>query len=385
MRIKKIEARQILNSRKEPTIEVSVFTEKGRFSSSAPKGKSKGRFEARPYAKSLQLDILFLNNLKTNKLKVEEFKDLKEVEGLVNRKIGANSLFSLEASVLKALAFEQEKELWQLLSRKIRKFPFPVGNVIGGGLHSSGKKPDFQEFLLINKAKKFFDRVFINKQGYKIAGEILKAKTINDEGAWQTSLSNEDVLEIMEIIKHEVKKKLGEEIEIGIEVAASTFFNGKYHYKNKEQRLNKEQQINYITKLSKEYSLEYIEDPLEENDFYGFSELKSKTKALIVGDDLTVTNLLRLKKAVQNKSINAMIVKPNQNGSLLKVKEVCDFCKDKGIKTVFSHRSGETLDNSIADLAVAWKADFLKAGIFGREREIKLNRMIQIEKSLNNV
>lgn len=387
MKIEKIEARQILDSRKEKTIEISVEIEKGNFVSSAPSGESKGRFEAKPYARNLQQDILFLNNLnieKINKIKLEEFKDLREVEELVSGKIGANSLFALEASILKALAAEQE--LWQLLSRsrgRPRRFPIPVGNAIGGGLHSFSKKPDFQEFLFISKTKKFFDRVFINKQAYKLAGEILKAKKITDEGAWYTSLDNEKILEVMNIVKHEIKKQFGEEIELGTDIAASTFFTGKeYRYENKRQRLNKEQQINYIAKLAKNYDLYYIEDPLEQEDFYGFSELRKKVGELVVGDDLTVTNLTRLKKAIQNKSINAIIVKPNQNGSLLKVKEICDFCRDKGIKIVFSHRSGETLDSTIADLSIAWKADFIKTGIFGKEREVKLKRLVEIEKGL---
>ena len=150
MRIQKIEARSILDSRKKLTVEVSVKTEKGSFTSSAPEGKSKGRFEAKPYAKSLQKDIEFLNNLKErelNRIKIEEFKGLKEIEGVTNENIGANSLFALESSILKALAVEQEKELWEFLSRgKIRKLPFPVGNVTGGGLHGKGFKKKSQIF-----------------------------------------------------------------------------------------------------------------------------------------------------------------------------------------------------------------------------------------------
>ena len=134
--------------------------------------------------------------------------------------------------------------------------------------------------------------------------------------------------------------------------------------------------------MADKYELYYLEDPVEENDFDGFSELRGKTPAMVVGDDLTVTNMTRLKKALQSRSVNAIIVKPNQNGSLLKVKEICDFCKSKEIAIVFSHRSGETLDTTIADLALAWKADFIKTGIFGKEREAKLNRLIQIEKVL---
>lgn len=394
MKMQKIEARQILDSRKKLTVEVSVKTEKGSFTSSAPEGKSKGRFEAKPYAKSLQKDIEFLNNLKErelNRIKIEEFKGLKEIEGITNEKIGANSLFALESSILKALAAEQKQELWEFLSRgKPKKIPFPVGNVMGGGLHGEGfkkKEPDFQEFLIIPKATRFCDNVFLMKKTHEEIGKVLeirKAKgKLNDEGAWQTFLDNEECLEMMNKVAEAFSNEAGSKIEIGVDVAASTFFkNDFYTYKNKLQKLNKAQQIPYIVRLAENFDLFYIEDPLYEEDFEGFAELRKKVVHAIVGDDLTVTNLIRLKKAIQNKSVNAIIVKPNQNGSLLKVKEICDFCRAEEIAIVFSHRSGETLDATIADLAVAWQANFIKAGIFGKEREAKLQRVIEIEKSL---
>ena len=386
MKLKEVKARSILDSRGEKTIEISIVTDKGSFISSAPSGKSRGRFEARPYIISLQKDIDFINNIKPeilSKLKIEEFKDLREVEGLVSGKIGANSLFALEAAVLKALAKEQGKQLWQLLSKgKPKKFPVPVGNAVGGGMHSSGKKPDFQEFLFLPFCSRFSDAVALNKEAYNLVGKRIKGNSKNDEGAWQTSLDNEKVLKVM----REVTDKLRGKMEIGVDIAASSFFKGGYKYNNKKKNLSRGKQVNWISLLSRVYNLYYIEDPLCEGDFPGFSELMDKLGGtrgrLIVGDDLTVTNLMRLKKAVQSKSINALIVKPNQQGSLLKVKEICDFCLRKGIKIVFSHRSGETMDNVIADLAVAWKADFLKAGIFEKERECKLKRVVEIERSL---
>jgi len=387
MQIKKIEARSILDSRKSPTIQITVDTSEGKFVSAAPSGKSKGRYEARPYCKNLQEDIGFLNKIKIqdwNKVKVEEFRDLIEVEGLTNGKIGANSLFALESSILKALAAEQKQELWEYLVRGKAGLPVPVGNSIGGGLHTQikGQRADFQEFLFINKSKKFFDRVFINKQAYSLAGKKLGAKEINDEGAWKTHLEDEKIIDIMNEVREDVETKLGEKVEIGLDVAASTFYTGKeYFHKNKPMRLSKQQHIRYMSKLIEEKDLFYVEDPLEEEDFYGFHDLKKNTKSMIVGDDLTVTNLTRLKKAIQNDSINAMIVKPNQNGSLLKVKEIIEFCKKKEISTIISHRSGETTDTTIADLAAAWKTDYIKTGVHGKEREAKLNRLIKIEKS----
>jgi len=383
MQFKRVSALEILDSRKQPTVKIEVETDNGIFASSAPSGKSKGRYEAKPYYKSLKDDITYINSIKNwNKLKVEEFKGLIEVEGLTNGKIGANSLFALEASILKALAAEQGQELWEYLCRGKPSFPFPVGNAIGGGLHTNikGQRADFQEFLVINKAKKFFDRVFVNKQAYKIAGKMLEAKDVNDEGAWKTHLEDEKILDIMNDVKDKIQNSLGERIEIGVDIAASTFYTGKeYFHKNKPMRLTKKQHEKYITDLVKEKNIFYLEDPVEEEDFNSFRDINKNTECLIVGDDLTVTNLTRLKKAVQNDSINALIVKPNQNGSLIKVKEIIDFCKKNEILTVISHRSGETLDTTIADLAAAWKTDFIKTGIYGKVREVKLARLIKIE------
>jgi enolase len=381
-----VKAKSIFDSRKEKTIQVIVKTKKGKFLSSAPFGKSRGKHEASPYLKSLNGDIRFINKLnkkkkELEKIKLEKFQDLKEIEGFVNGKIGANSLFALESSILKAIAAEQEKELWQLLSRgKVKKFPMPVGNTIGGGQHTLIKKrPDFQEFLFIPKTKKFSDAFKLNKKAHKIAGGILKAKKTNDEGAWITSLKNQDVLEVMRKIQNKVDKDL----RIGVDVAASTFFKNKtYIYKNKKQKLDRKEQISRISIFSKGYDLFYIEDPVQEEDFSGFQKLAQEVKGMVVGDDLTVTNMLRLKKAYQMKAIDALIVKPNQNGSLINVKKICDFCKKKDIKIIISHRSGETLDTTISDLAVAWKADFIKCGTFGKEREAKLNRIIDIEKTI---
>jgi len=385
MILKEVKARKVLDSRRKGTIQVIVKTSHGEFKSAAPSGASTGEHEARPYAKNLRGDIDFINKLdikKLNKSKIEEFKDLKEVEGFVGRKIGANTLFVLEASILKALAAEAGKELYEFLG-KGKKFPYPVGNAVGGGKHSFSKRPDFQEFLFIPKVKKFYDRVFINNQAHKIVGGLLGSKKTSDEGAWWTSYNDEKVLGLMNKTQDWIKKELGENIKIGIDFATSGFFkNKKYFYENKKQILNRGQQINYISMLAGTYGIYYLEDPFDEDAFEDFAEVNKRIKGMVVGDDLTVTNLSRLKKAVQKKAIDALIVKPNQNGSLLKVKEIMDSCRKKDIKTVISHRSGETDDATIADLAVAWKADFIKTGIYGYEREAKLNRLIEIEKQI---
>jgi len=387
MLIKKVIAKSVKDSREKATIKIIVETSCGMFETSAPSGKSRGEYEAKPYFKNLTRDISAVNNLNVkeiNTLIIKKFEDLAKLERLVKNKIGANSLFALEASLLKALASENKKELWQFLEGKTKKLPRPICNIIGGGIHSKGvrgKKPDFQEFLFISDAKTIKECIKINKLAHKSACTLLKSYKKNDEGAWETDKSNEEVLEIMNQIQKRIKKKFNENLVIGVDVAGSSFFKKNYDYKNPKRRLSAIKQIESIKGLVKGYGLYYVEDPLDEDDFSGFKEL-NKEKCFIVGDDLTATNPSRLKKAIRMKSINAVIVKPNQIGSLLKVKEVIGLAKKAGIKTIISHRSGETEDDTIADLAVGWGCDFIKTGIYGNVRESKLKRLVEIEKRL---
>ena len=183
----------------------------------------------------------------------------------------------------------------------------------------------------------------------------------------------------MDNVKENMIEEFGCKVHIGIDVAASSFYkNGNYIYKN--GRKNVKEQIEYMKKLSDKFY--YLEDPLEENDFKGFSEILKKSKGLIVGDDLTVTNLERLEIAIKNKSINAIIIKPNQVGSLIEVKKIISFCKKNNIKMIFSHRSGETSESIISDLAFGFQTDFVKFGALGKGRDEKLQRLAEIEKSL---
>ena len=382
--IKKVSARPILDSRKEKTILVSIKTNFGKFSASSPNGKSRGKYEQKPYKKDLQGDIRTLKQFSSyfSKDEIEKFEDLHRVEDIVDRHVGANTLFALESAVLKALAKEKRKQVWEIINPNARKLPRLVGNCIGGGLHSQsqGKKPDFQEFLLIPRMRDAKEDFEINKKAKKEAYYLLKEKDEkfqgkkNDEDAWQTSLNEKEVLDILKNMK----------VDIGVDIAASSFYKRKkYLYHNPVLSRDSEEQNSYISNLAKNFSLFYVEDPFEENDFSSFSKLlKKHPDALIVGDDLTATNEKRLARALEEKSINAIIVKPNQNGSLLEVKEICETAKKHGIKIVFSHRSGETMENILADLAFGFQADFFKCGITGKEREVKIKRLIEIERKL---
>ncbi len=296
----------------------------------------------------------------------------------------------MEAVFLKAAAADNNKELWEFINDDVNgglkpKMPMPVGNCIGGGLHSKfikGKRPDFQEFLLIPKEKTYSRAVTINLRAYEMAKKLLRARKRNDENAWMTNKPNEEVLDILKTVARKYK------LRIGLDVAASSFYDkGYYLYKNKELIRDKIDQSDYIERLIKKFGIFYIEDGMHEDDFSGFKEIlntvsKNRTKSLVVGDDLTTTNLKRVHRAVRGGAINAMIIKPNQIGSILEVKKVVEFCKKNHIIMIFSHRSGETMDDTLADYCVGFGGNYMKSGIYGRERLIKIKRVMEIEKAL---
>ena len=383
MKIKEVSAKAILDSRKEKTILVSIKTNVGEFSASAPNGKSTGKYEAKSYNKNIEGDIKTIQQLGEyfSKEEIEKFDDLRRVEDVAEKQIGANSVFAFESAILKALAKEKKKEIWELINPNAKKFPRLVGNCIGGGKHSSQeRKPDFQEFELIPNEKTLEKSFELNKKIKKEVESVLEKEDNkfkgqrNDEDAWMTAITDKEVLDIL--------KKTG--IPIGVDAASSGFYKRKnYDYLNPKFKRSVGEQFEYLNNLIKNFNLFYIEDPFEENDFESFAKLLKKfPDRLIVGDDLTTTNPERLKKALKMKSISAIIVKPNQIGSLIKMKEVCELAKKNNIKIVFSHRSGETEETILADLAFGFRADFFKCGITGREREAKIKRLIEIEKKL---
>ena len=384
MIIKGVKACELKDTRGDKTILVSIKTDLGLFSASSPTGKSTGKHEKPTYKKSLEKDIESLNNLSDyfKEEIIEKFPDLRRIEDLVDGHVGANTIFALESAVLKALAKEEKKEIWQLINPNAKKFPRFLGNVIGGAKHSEGeKKPDFQEFIIIpktNSPKKSYEtNITVKEATGKVLPNLDKnfKNKKNDENAWMTKLNEREILSLLKKTK----------LDIGLDIAASSFYKRKkYKYQNPPLDRTIPEQLDYISNLIKNYpSLLYIEDPFEEEDFENFAKLLKKyPDRLIVGDDLTVTSLKKLKKAIEKKSINAIIIKPNQCGSLLEVEQVVNLAKENNIKIAFSHRSGETAETILADLAFGFGADFFKCGIEGDARVKKLERLIEIEKSL---
>jgi enolase len=388
MKIKEVKASIVLDSRGEETIAVEV----NNCETISPSGTSVGQHERKCYLVDIASDVEFMSyKINVHELpQINEFEDLEKIESKFRSLVGANTLFAFEASILKALAREKKISLWKLLNSEAKIFPRILSNTIGGGSHTLRKvKPDFQEFLITSNKNPAISKM-INHRANEEAGKIilnLEQLTLkkNYENAWQCDLDNEQALEVMKNVQENIFEESAVHVDLGLDVASSEFFkNNKYYYKNRTKVLSKEEQINYMVELIKKYNLFYVEDPLNEDDFRGFAEIVKQVNCLIVGDDLTVTNLERVEKAIKLEAITGLIVKPNQTGSLIEVKKIIDLCKKNGIKTIMSHRSGETLDNTIADLAFAWQCDFIKTSVVGPEREAKVNRLMEIEGTLKS-
>ena len=383
MIIKQLEAKIIKNSRNEETIQIIINK---KYKASTPSGASTGAHEVKAFPRQgIKKVISFINRHKALWIG-EEFKtfnDLEDFEELI-QDLGGNTVIALQLAVLKTMS---NNKIYSFLNPKAKKLPTPLGNCIGGGAHSKLKSTDIQEFLLIPTAQTFEEKVKINKHIHKLLRKKLKSKKLNDEGAIIPNLSSEETLDFLYNFLEDKDNTLGYKVSIGLDVAASEFYKKTYNYKNfskenKRLKLKRSEQISLMNEWVQTYKIKYLEDPLEQEDFKGFAKINKKT--LVCGDDLTTTNFERLKTALRHNSINAIIIKPNQIGSLNKTKKVVDLAHKNKIKTIISHRSGETMDNSIAHLAVAWKIPYIKTGIYGKEREAKLKELIKIEKELKS-
>jgi len=275
--------------------------------------------------------------------------------------------------------------LYQHLGGAFRgdNFPIPLGNVIGGGEHAKDAT-DIQEFLAAPVgAPSVAEAVFANAKVHGAAGDILDERGIGagkgDEGAWAPPISDAEAFEIMDEATSRVEKAVGFEIRFGLDVAASEMYeDGAYQYSDGEK--STAEQIEYVAGLVDEYELAYVEDPLDENDYKAFAELTDEVgdRTLICGDDLFVTNVSRLQEGIDTGAANSILIKPNQIGSLSDTFDAIELAVRNGYETIISHRSGETEDTTIAHLAVATDADYIKTGTVAGERTAKLNELIRI-------
>jgi enolase len=392
--------RRILDSRGNLTVEVDIRTDDGFGRASAPSGASTGKFEVASFSpRGIDADVAnFISDVgpglkgmdPAQQAQIDE--QLHKLDGTDDfSKIGGSVAIATSIAAAKAAADSDGLPLYKYLARSEDiSIPIPLGNVLGGGAHAVGGT-DIQEFLSLASGSSAFDAIVANAKLHRLVKDKLvehlpiDAIGKGDEGAWVANIGNEKAMEILTESCRRVTKQTGVRCSPSLDMAASTFFSkGEYHYR--EGTLSSEQQIEFVADLVDEFSLAYVEDPLHEEDFEGFARLTELCgrKCLIVGDDLFVSNKERLQKGIDLGAANAIIIKPNQIGTLTDAIDTLSMAKEAGYKAIASHRSGETTDNSIAHVAVAFRCFALKTGAVGGERIAKLNELVRIEEDLKS-
>ncbi len=407
-KIKSIKGRQVFDSRGNPTVEAEVHLENNISATAiSPSGASTGAFEAHELrdknkdkflGKSVNIAVENINNQISSKLKGQESdnqknidKILLELDGSENKtNLGANATLAVSLANSKCSALSNKKSLFKNLGKSF-SLPIPLMNIINGGAHADNEL-NIQEFMIRpDSAISFLDAVekcFIVIQNLK---KLLKSKkmltNVGDEGGFAPSINtNEEALEL--IVNAIEKSKLvpGKDVAICLDVAANELVNDKGEYSIKSKNYTSvEDNIGYYKKLTSNYPIKSIEDPFAEEDWESWKKITKEigTKVQIVGDDLFVTNTKRLIKGIKENSANCILVKPNQIGTLTETLEVISMAKAADFKTIISHRSGDTEDTFIADLATATMSSQIKTGSLARsERVAKYNRLLRIEEEL---
>ncbi|MWV40229.1 phosphopyruvate hydratase [Natrialba sp. INN-245] len=392
-----VRLRRILDSRGNPTVEADVLTESGGFGrAAAPSGASTGEFEAIERAPTEA--IAAAREHAVPRLVGEAYAgNQREVDSILRAadgtddfsEIGANSAVAISMAAAKAGADVLGAPLFQHLGGAFRgrNFPTPLGNVVGGGEHAADAT-DIQEFLAAPVgAPSVEDAVFANAAVHGEVADLLEERGVpsgkGDEGAWAPSVDDEEAFEIVDEAVSTVEDEVGFEIRFGLDVAAAEMYDADsetYEYESAGISRDTAEQIEYIADLVREYDLAYVEDPLDENDYEAFAELTDEVgdRTLICGDDLFVTNTDRLAEGIEIDAANSILIKPNQIGTLTDAFDAIELATENGYDSVISHRSGETEDTTIAHLAVATDAPFIKTGAVGGERTAKLNELIRI-------
>lgn len=390
--------RKIIDSRGNPTVEVDLFTETGAGRFAAPSGASTGIHEVTAFP-DIGIDKaihLFREEVVPQLIGMDALDQegidlfLADIDGTDNySRIGGNLIVATSLATAKAAADALGLPLYRYMGGMLQTdIPYPMGNVLGGGKHAIGGT-DIQEFLVIPQGETFVESAFAGTAVHKKVAELLKKRDPGaaigkgDEGAWVAKISNDDALELVSQACKAVSDQVGFEIQPGLDVAASSFYkDGKYHYS--DRKLDRDGQVSYMAELADRYELFSIEDPLDEEDFKGFADLTDQVadRCLIIGDDLFVTNEQRLGKGIEMGSCNAILIKPNQIGTLTGTVDTVKLAQEAGYQNVISHRSGETTDPAIAHLGVAFSSICIKTGAVSGERIAKLNELIRIEEEL---
>jgi len=390
-KIKNIKGRQLFDSRGYPTIEVEVYSDEGNHAvAMVPSGASTGTYEAFELRDTLNKDYLgksvfkaveningpinkALNNLNIfDQTKID--KTMINIDGTQQKKnLGANAILAVSIASCKLAAIEKKIPLYKYLGNsKDNHLPIPLLNIINGGVHAKNNL-DIQEFMIrpekVNSFSEAMRKSFLVIQNLKV---ILDTNIVGDEGGFSPNLQNTE--EAINVIVKAIKKsnfKPGEDISICLDVAAN--------------ELKEKKTINFYDELINKYPIKSIEDPFGEDDWESWKKITKGTNIQIVGDDLFATNIDRLKKGIKEKSANAILIKLNQIGTVSETLDVIKLAQKNDFNTIISHRSGDTEDTFIADLAVATNSTQIKAGSLARsERVAKYNRLLRIEEELGN-
>jgi len=413
--IEEIKARQIFDSRGNPTVEVDVITENGIVGRAAvPSGASTGKHEAvelRDGDKSLYMgksvlkavanvndiiapELIGISSFEQNSID----KLMLELDGTSNKgKLGANAILGVSMAVAKAAAQEAMLPLYKYVGGvSANTLPVPMMNIINGGSHADNSI-DFQEFMIIPAgASSFTEAMRMGSEIFHNLAKVLKSKgmstNVGDEGGFAPNIpSNEEALKVIIQAIEAAGYRPGEDVFIALDAASSEFYDSEsklYHFKKSTgDKLTSSEMAGFWADWAKRYPIVSIEDGMDEDDWSGWAELTNKigSSCQLVGDDLFVTNVNRLKEGIEKKIANSILVKVNQIGSLSETIAAVNLAKNNSYTSVMSHRSGETEDNTIADLAVALNTGQIKTGSCSRsDRMAKYNQLLRIEEELGD-
>lgn len=407
MKITNVIGREVLDSRGNPTVEVDVILENGiKGRAIVPSGASTGVREAlelrdndnnRYNGKGVLKAVNNVNNKLKGLVVGMDVLDQKaidykmiEADGTENKsRFGANAILGVSMAVLKAAALSVNKPLYKYVGDG-KELPRPMMNILNGGAHADNNL-DFQEFMIIPNRDTIKERVRVGAEVFHALKKVLNEKGyftgVGDEGGFAPNLSsNKEGFDLIIEAINKAGYAPDKDVSIAIDVAASEFYkDGKYHIDNKD--LTTDELINFYEELINSYPIISIEDPVDENDWEGFSKITAKLgdKIQLVGDDLFVTNKKCLQMGIDKKAGNAILLKLNQIGTVTETIETINLAKENGYKTVISHRSGETEDTTIADLAVGLSLGQIKTGSMSRtDRICKYNQLMRIEEEINN-
>ena len=416
MKIKNIHAREILDSRGTPTVEAEVILVNGsRGRASVPSGASTGENEAlelrdgdphRYFGKGVIKAVRNVNETIAPALIGMNVYDQSEIDrkmilldGTENKsRLGANAILAVSIAIAKAAAVSQGLPLYRYLGTiNSNVLPIPMMNIINGGSHSDSPIA-FQEFMIRPiGAPTFKEGLRMGDEVFQCLKRLIKERglstAVGDEGGFAPELyGTEDAIELILMAIDMAGYLPGKDVTLAIDCASSEYYkDGMYDYKifegEKGKRLNTEEQVAYLKELVRKYPIESIEDGMSENDWLGWVRLTQELgdKCQLVGDDLFVTNVHYLEKGIEMGCANAILIKPNQIGTLTETLSAIDLAQKNGYKTIISHRSGETEDTTIADLAVATRSGPIKTGSLCRsERVAKYNRLLRIEEELED-